>query len=165
LKTKFRKKLVEEPEIGTNRPYLIDSIKISTIPKLIRTSEIKALYLQNGLSAGQIAEKYGVSKSFVLATIHRSGLTTSKAGRSTDPANYRNNSPPYGYLVRDGRLAPNKSELKICRLVVELRGRRGLSTTQVARELEKQNFKNRKGRTVWNSNTILNIFERWKNKI
>lgn len=159
------KEMVEEPEIGTNRPYLIDSIKISTTPKLIGTSEIKALYLQNGLSAAQIAEKYGVSKSFVLAVIHQLGVKTGKVGRSTDPSNYRNNSQPYGYAVRDGKLAPNKSEMKICRLVVELRGRRGLSTTQIAMELEKRGFKNRKGRTVWNSNTILNIFERWKNKI
>ena len=116
-----QKKLVEEPEIGMNRPYLIDFIKINTSPKLIGTSEIKAFYLRNGLSAAQIAEKYGVSKSFVLAVIHRSGLTTSKAGRSTNPANYRNNSPPYGYSVRDGKLVPNKSQMKICRIVVELR--------------------------------------------
>ena len=60
-----QKKLVEEPEIGMNRPYLIDFIKINTSPKLIGTSEIKAFYLRNGLSAAQIAEKYGVSKSFV----------------------------------------------------------------------------------------------------
>ena len=157
--------MVAQPEIGKNRPYLIDSIKISTTPKLIGLSEIKALYLQNGLSAAQIAEQYGVSKSFVLAVIHRLGVNTGKVGRSTDPNNYRNNSPQYGYAVRAGKLVPNKSEMKICRMVVELRGRRGLSTNQVAKELEKRGFKNRKGRTIWNTNTILNIFERWKNKI
>lgn len=157
--------MVEEPEIGTNRPYLIDSVKISTTPKLIGASEIKALYQRNGLSAAQIAEKYGVSKSFVLAVVHRLGVKTAKAGRSTDPNNYRNSSPPYGYAVRDGKLVPNKSEMKICRLVIEFRGRRGLSTTQVTKELEIRGFKNRKGRTVWNTNTILNIFERWKNKL
>lgn len=159
------KKLVEQPEIGKNRPYLIDFIKINTIPRLIGRSEIKAFYLQNGLSAAQIAEKCGVSKSFVLAVIHKLGVNTGKVGRSTDPVNYRNNSPPYGYSVRDGKLVPNKSEMKTCRLVVELRGRRELSTIQVAKELEKRGFKNRKGRTLWNTNTVLNIFNRWKNKI
>ncbi len=72
---------LREPEIGTNRPYLIDSIKISITPKLIGASEIKALYLQNGLSAAQIAEKYGVSKSFVFAVIQQLGANTGKVDR------------------------------------------------------------------------------------
>ena len=158
--------MIDQPEVGTNRPYVIDFIKITVNPKLIGAVEIKALFIKSGLSAAQIAERYGVSKSFILSAIHRSGVKIgTNVGRSTDPKNYRNNSPPYGYSIRDGKLVPNKSEMKICRIVVELRGRRKHSTTQVCKELEKRGFKNRKGNTVWNPNTILNIFKRWNEKI
>ncbi len=157
--------MVEQPEIGTNRPYLIDFIEITASPKLISKGKIRSLFLKEGFSAAQTAARCGVSKSFVLSVLHKSEIKVGKVGRSTNPQNYRNSTPPYGYSIRTGHLVPNKSELKICRLVVELRGRQGLSTTQVAKELEKRGFKNRKGRTIWNTNTILNIFERWKNKI
>lgn len=153
--------MVDQTEVCTNRTYVIDIIKITVNPKLIGAAGIKALFVKTGLSAAQIAERYGVSKSFILSAIHRSGVKLgTKVGRSTDPKNYRNNSPPYGYLIRDGKLVPNKSEMKICRVVVELRGRRKLSTTQVSKELEKRGIKNRNGNTVWNPNTILNIFRR-----
>jgi len=106
-----------------------------------------------------VAEQYGASKTFVLSVLHKSGLKeVTKIGRSTHPQNYRNNSPPYGYTVRIGHLVTYKPELRICRIVVELRGRRNLSTTEVALELEKRGFKNRNGNKVWNTNTILKYF-------
>lgn len=101
----------------------------------------------------------------ILKLLNGAGVRIGKVGRSTDPKNYRNNSPPYGYLIRAGKLVPNKAEIKICRMVVELRDRRGYSITQVAKELERLGYKNRKGNTVWNTATVLNIFERWNGKI
>ena len=101
----------------------------------------------------------------ILKILNGAGVCLGKVGRSTDPKNYRNNSPPYGYVVREGKLVPNKPEMKTCRMVVELRGRRHYSTAQVAKELERLGFKNRKGNTVWNTATVLNIFERWSGKI
>lgn len=158
--------MVDHSEMWTNQTYLIDFIPISISLRHISKGQIRRLYVEKNLSASQIAERYGVSKTFVLSVLHKSGLTEiSKVGRSTHPQNYRNNSPPYGYTVRNGHLVTYNPELKICRIVVELRGRRNLSTTQVALELEKRGFKNRKGSKVWNTNTILNIFNRWNGKI
>ncbi len=139
-------KLVNQSEVSTNRPYFIYFVKITVNPKLIASAEIKAFFIQSGFSSAQIAERYGDSKIFILSAIHRSGIELgTKVGHSADPKNYRNNSPPYGFSNRDGKLVPNKSEMKICRVVVELRGRRKLSTTQVCKELEKRGFKNHKG--------------------
>lgn len=157
--------MVDQPECGTNTCYLIDFIKINVNSKTLNLEEIKELFVQNRLSASQIGRRFGVAKSVILKLLNEAGVRVGKVGRSTDPKNYRNNSPPYGYMIRDGKLAPNKSEMKICRIVVELRGRRGYSTTQVVNELEKLGYKNRKGNTVWNTATVINIFERWNGKI
>lgn len=149
-----------------NHADLIDFIPITISPKLISKGQIRRFYVEKKLSASQIAERYGVSKTFVLSILHKSRLTEiTKVGRSTHPQNYRNNSPPYGYKVQNGHLVTYKPELKICRTVVELRGRKKLSTIQVARELERRGYKNRKGNVVWNTNTILSIFKRWNGKI
>jgi hypothetical protein len=159
-------KLVDQAEIGTNTCYLVDFIQIQFSSKFLDPVEIRRLFLEKQLSAAQIAGQFQVSKAAILSILHRAGVRLgTKVGRSTNPENFRNNSPPYGYMVKAGKLVPNKAELKICRAVVELRGRRGFSTTEVGLALEKKGFKNRNGRTVWNSNTILNIFNRWNGKL
>jgi hypothetical protein len=159
-------RLVDQPEYGTNRLYLIDFIPLRFNFKDFDFDKIKHQFLEKHQTAAQIASEYDVSKSVILGILRRAGAELgTKVGRSTHPENYRNHCPPYGYKIRNGRLVPNKSELKVCRAVVELRGRRGLSTTAVGRELEMRGYKNRAGRTIWNSNTILNIFKRWNGKL
>jgi hypothetical protein len=37
-----------------------------------------------------------------------------------NPLNYRVHNPPYGYRIQDGWLVLNKSEIRVCSLVVEL---------------------------------------------
>lgn len=73
--------------------------------------------------------------------------------------------PPYGFAVRVGKLVPNRQEMKVCRLVVELVARKSETHTNVARELSRRGFKNRAGSIHWDSKTIFNIFKRWKDKI
>ena len=158
--------MVDQAEIGTNQSYLIDSIRLSVSPKLLNQAEICNLFVEKRQSAAQIARRFDTSKPVILGILHRAGVRLgTKAGRSVDPENYRNNSPPYGYVVKDGKLVPNKQELRVCRAIVDLRGRRRMSLSEVARELEKKGFKNRNGRSVWNPQTILNIFKRWNGKI
>ncbi len=158
--------LVDQAEISKNQSYLIDSIQIQVSSKLLDITEIKRLFLEERLSAAQIARRYDVVKSVILGLLHRSGVRlNTKIGRSNNPENYRNHSPPYGYQVKDGKLVINKAELKACRLIVDLRDRKGYSTSDIAAEIEKRGFKNRNGKTVWNSNTILKIYKRWKNKL
>ena len=161
-----KKKLVDQPEYGTNHGYLFDFIPITHTLRQINVGKIRRLFEENGRSASQIAEEYGVSKSFVLSVLHKSGLKLgTKVGRSTNPKNYRNASPPYGYAIRKGQLVTYKPELRVCRLVVELRARRGMSSTAIAEELCKRGYKNRAGRAVWNPTTVLNIFRRWNGKL
>ena len=75
-----------------------------------------------------------------------------------------------GWAVLD--LAPRAegivaAELRqfICRVVVELYGRRELSATAVAKELTRRGFKNRAGKIAWDHKTVQSIFKRWNGKL
>lgn len=159
-------KLVDQPEYGTNQPYLIDFIKLTLNPKLINPFEIRHLFLEKGLSSVQIARKFNVSKSKILSILHKLDVRVeTQAGRINNSENYRVRNPPYGYRIQDGRLVLNKSELRVCRLVVELIARRNFTWSATARELAAKGYKNRNKSTKWDHSTIRNIFERWKNKL
>lgn len=72
------------------------------------------------LSSVQIPRKLNVSKSTILSILHRLDLRVeAQAGRINNPENYRVRNPPYGYRIQDGRLVLNKSEIRVCRLVLE----------------------------------------------
>ena len=73
------------------------------------------MYLEEGLSASQLAEALGVSKSHIISRLRKEGIGNGKRGRMTNPSNYRHYNPAYGWKVKDGVLMPNKAELKICR--------------------------------------------------
>ncbi len=157
--------MVDQPECSKNRPYLVDSIQLALKPKYLDFDKIQELFLKDKFSAAQIARQFDVSKSVILGILHRSGIRLgTKVGRSVDPKNYRNCSPPYGFKVWNNQLSTSRSEIKICRAIVQMRNS-GLSTAAISGELEKRGYKNRAGRTIWNSNTILNIFKRWNGKL
>jgi transposase len=159
-------KMVDQPEYGTNTPYLTDFIKICLSAKLLNNEEIRVLYVEEGLSAAQIARRFGVAKSLVLARLHAMGIREGvDAGRSTNPENYRCRVAPYGYSIQAGKLVPSKSELRICRAVVDLIQRSGLSANAVAKELARRGYKNRAGRAAWDHSTVRSIFGRWKDKL
>lgn len=158
--------MVEEPEYGTNRPYLIDFLKITFNAKLLNIDEIRALYLEKGLSAAQIARQFGVAKSVILARLGNLGIRGGAgANRSTHPENYRCRVAPYGYSIQAGRLEPHKAELRICRLVVDLIRTQGLSANAAAKDLARRGLKSRSGRAHWDHSAILSIYKRWKDKL
>lgn len=127
---------MDQPEYGKNTSYLTDFIQISYYAKLINLDQIRELYLNDGLSAAQIARQLGVAKSSILARLHSLGIREGvTAGRSTNPGNFRSPVAPYGYEVRDGKLVASKAELRICRTVVDLIGQKGFSANAVAKEL------------------------------
>ena len=134
---------------------------------MLNSEEIRDLFLIHAQSAAQIAKKFGVAKSVVLARLHGLGVTinTSAPGRMSNPANYRSAARPYGFTVKAGRLIPYKPELRVCRVVVELYGRQGLSATAVAKELARREFKNRAGKIAWDYKTVQSIFKRWNEKL
>lgn len=158
--------LVDQPEYGTNTSYLVDFIKVTLLPKLLNFNEIRVLYLEKGLSTAQIAREYDVAKSVIVGLLNRAGVHPGRNNsRSSNPENYRLRVPPYGFKIRDGKLVPSKPELKLCRLVVELIKRRGLSVNATAKELGKRGYKNRSGAVKWDHSTVRNIFKRWKDKL
>ncbi len=158
--------MVDQPEYGKNTPYLIDFIQVTLSPKLANNDEIRKLYVEKGLSASQIASQMRVAKSFVLARLHGLGIRDGQnAKRYTSPENYRCPVPPFGYAVKDGKLVPNKAELRVCHAIMELMDRQGLSSTATAKELSRRGLKNRAGRTTWNHGSVLVIYRRWKGKL
>jgi hypothetical protein len=158
--------MVDQVEYGTNPTYLIDFIQICFKPQLLNSAEIKHLYLKEGLSASQIADRFGVSKGVIVGLINRLKIgPKSSKGRMTNPNNFRHHNPPYGYKVKDNKLVLNNSEIRTCRVVVELMGRRECSARETARELIRRQFKNRKGQISWGHLVVQQIFKRWKNKL
>jgi hypothetical protein len=158
--------LVDQPEYGTNQAYLVDIIEITLSAKLLNNDQIREFYVQKGFSAAQTARHFGVAKSLILVRLHELGIREGAASRrSTNPDNYRCRVPPYGYAIRDGKLVPCKAELRICRQVVTLIRRSGLSANAVARELSRQGVKSRSGRAHWDHSAIISIYKRWKDKL
>lgn len=158
--------LVQQPEYGTNCTYYVDFIELCLDIKLLNSEEIGKLYLENRLSINQIASHYRVSRTVIRSRLRDLGIDINAVKpTSTNPENYRCATPPYGFQVKAGKLLPNRLEMKICRLVVELIQREGRNHSDVARELARRGFKSRTGKTKWDSKTVFNIFKRWKDKL
>lgn len=123
--------------------------------------------LKDGLSASQVAEKLGISKTAVLEKLHALGIRNeaSKGERMTNPNNYRAAVVPYGYRKVDGQLVTNKKELRICRLVVKLINEQKLTLQGTARTLMQQNIKNRNGNAWWDHSMVRGIYKRWNGKV
>jgi hypothetical protein len=162
----LQRRPLDQPEYGTNTSYLTDFIQITHSAKLLNSEEIRDFYLNRAQSAAQIARHYGVAKSAIVARLRDLGINPgTSTGRSTNPENYRLRVAPYGFILRGGKLVPSKSEMRLCRFVVELIDRQGFSANAAAKELGKRGYKNRKGSTKWDHSTIQNIFNRWKDKL
>ncbi len=148
-----------------NYPKYLHSFPIQSRPYRPKAKNLRNWYLDDGLSANQIAEKLGVSKTFVLDRLREMGIQSDESGdRLTNPHNYRSSVVPYGFKVNDGKLVPHYPELKICRKVVAL-VREGHSFRSVTRELATIGFKNRIGKVNWDHSTVKSIYERWSEKL
>jgi IS30 family transposase len=161
---------VERTVPGTNSPLIratyLDSIEFFQKCHWKNTANYSALYLEKGLSAAQIGEQLGIPKQTVLNQLKREGirLGTNK-GRLANPENYRLAYAPYGFSKKDGRLLPNKAELKTCRLVVQLRNNSKMSFQEIARELVRRRIKNREDFISWSHATVGRIYKRWNGKL
>lgn len=151
---------------GTNRPYYLDFLRLCLPKKRVDFDHLRQLYEKKGLSAKQIAQELGVSKTFVIDKIRHLEIVKQAAGnRQTNPENYRFHNPPYGYQVKDSKLVLNSSELKVCRLIVDLLGHQGWSVKRTAEELQQRGFKSRQGSDVWHHTFIRSVFKRWHGKL
>ncbi|MFN8792587.1 MAG: hypothetical protein ACK5Y2_14120 [Bdellovibrionales bacterium] len=144
----------------------LDSIQFFQKCHWKNPANYRDLYINQRISAAQIGEKLGIPKQTVLNQLKREGirLGTNK-GRLANPDNYRLAYAPYGFSKRDGRLVPNKTELKICRIVVQLRINSKMSFHEIARELERRRIKGRTNSVSWTHATVGRIYKRWNGKL
>lgn len=155
-----------QPEYGTNHAYYIDFIQICLAVKFINSDEIRELYQEKGLSISQIASRFKVSKAVIQCRLRELRIKESNiSNKVNNPQNYRCRVAPYGFSVESGKLLPNRLEVKICRLVIQMVQRQGKTQSEAARELTRLGYKNRSGKTIWDSKTIFNILKRWKDKL
>ena len=152
----------ETPWANTNHVY--DSIRFVSLPKRLDPAKIASKYRSSNHSATQIAESIGASKQMVLARLRSAGISKTK-GRGRSPENYRfTNTAPFGKKVLDGKLAVNPVEVKVARLIVELRDRRSFSWAQVCQQLNEKGYRTRRD-TPWKESNIRHIYKLWSGKL
>lgn len=154
---------MDRPGRCAHRSYLADYIRISILPKKVDPSEIRRLYLEKNLSASQIGERLGVSKQMILARLRSSGIhRTVRKGRSPD--NYRYPEPPFGQKILAGRLVLNSREMKIVRLIIQMRDQKRWPWVQIVEHLEKENLRTRRGKH-WSRVGVKRVYRRWSGKV
>ena len=148
----------------TNTDHVYDSIGFVALPKRLDKAKIALKYSESNLSSSQIAEKIGASKQMVLSRLRSAGVFNAKRrGRSSE--NYRfKNTTPFGKKVRDGRLVLNPVEVKIARLIVELRDRKGLAWEEICSEVNGRGHLTRRG-TKWQDHTVRHVYKLWSGKL
>jgi hypothetical protein len=144
--------------IASDGIYIIDHVTFDCGPKPIDRNLMEDLYREKNLSTAQVAKELGCSKTLVITTLKRMGYLRPVRGSQTSLTNYRHRVPPYGFRVTKGRLHTYRKELKLCRLIVELVGRRGMSFKNTALHLEKNGFRSRKEEVKWHNYTVSRIF-------
>jgi hypothetical protein len=154
--------MVDAAECCANRSYLYDFIRILPDLKRAESAKIADLYRQNGLSRAEIADCIGICKTAVSGHLKAAKIKEKHTGR--DPNNYKfPKNPPYGFKVVDGKLTENPREIKISRLIIQLKDREGLTWAKVVEKLNAQGLKSRIG--PWTVDSARNARARWKGKI
>ena len=144
--------------------YLVDLFSFFSIPYKLNNNLFCTLYQKHQLSMKQIAEKTGVSKSTVLSRLKAEGVLTRNKSSSSNPMNYRSPNPPFGYRVVDGRLVKNPLEVRICKKIIELKNN-NLNFNAIAKKLEDEGLKNRRGSILWRSSFVGNIYKKWYKQV
>ena len=155
--------MVDLPDSWTNTSYLPDSIDFIACPRQFKPDDINALYVDGRLSASQIATEVGLSKTTVLRRLNAIGVKKARIGRSADIYQYPHN-PPYGHYVIGGRLLPDRQEMAIVRLILNLRDRERLGWREIVNCLNERKKKPRNAK-LWSIGTIRKVYCRWQGKL
>ena len=147
----------------TNSTYISDFIARIVLPKKQTPADFSEKYLKNSFSVKQMAEEIGVAKSTALRRLREAGVPTIK-GRGTSPDNYRYKNPPFGFKLKEGRLAPNPKEMRIARLVVELRERQKQTWEVISKALNEKNYRTRTG-AQWTLHGARFVYTKWVGKL
>lgn len=155
--------MVDQAARQTNPSHVHDFVSIIVNPSKTDPATLKDLYLGRGLSAAQVAAEIGLSKTAVIERLHNLGIRRTRRGR--DPDNYQfPKNPPYGYRVKDGRLVPDRQEMKTARRIVESRDRQNLGWRVIAEQLNAAGLWTRKG-CSWNIDSARSVYERWRGRL
>ena len=146
-----------------NPSNVADFVLLITIPKKTNSALIKDLYMKNRLAARQIGEEIGLAKSTILNKIRKEGIHHQMRGRDQDNYSFKQ-QVPFGYKLSEGRLLPNRTEMKVCRIIVSCRAQDHLSWKSIIETLKLKKIKNRKERS-WSINSLRNIYIRWNGKV
>jgi hypothetical protein len=155
--------MVEQSRHWTNRSQVSDFLNFIPIPRAVNSAHIRDLYLKNGFTASQIAERVGLSKPVVLARLHQMGIRK-KSGKGETVDNYRfAQRVPFEKQLENGRLMDDRKEIKTIRLIVDLRKRQTLPWTDVVSKLNTAGHRTKRGlqRKV---GTARMIFAKWVGK-
>lgn len=151
--------------IRDEHQYISDIIQVALIPYKVKPSFIAKLYLEQGLSASQIAVKVGCSKTTVLEKLRSLDIKNGTLGGKKARSHYKTSNPPYGFHYQGSQLVPFPKEVRICRIVVKHINEEQVSFREVARRLSEKGFQNRVGKTNWNHTMVKTIYERWKDRL
>lgn len=121
-------------------------------------------WVEDGLSLKQIGDKLGASKTWVIENLQKLGVEVPRAGRMTNPENYRHHMPPFGFQKRGGKLVPCQKQQRTCKFVVKSKKLEALSFNAIAKLLIKEAHLNGKGGLYWDHKAVKKIYENWKNK-
>ena len=154
--------MVDQARRWANRMYLYDFVALIVDPKKTKPAIVRDLYVIEGLSKSEIAERLDISKTAVSSHLKQLEIKEKHTGR--DPNNYKfPRNPPYGYKVMEGKLVQNPKEIKMARWIIQLKDRDALTWKQVLREMNQRNFKSRTGE--WTIDSARNARARWKEKL
>lgn len=154
---------MDRPGRCAHRDLLYDYIKFLIVRKNLDVNEVRRLYMEENQTASQIGEMFGVSKQMILSRLRRLGVRrTSSRGRTPD--NFRYPEPPYGLKVQAGRLIPNNKEMRVVRLIVDLRERKQCRWTEIIHKLNQNKLRTRRGK-LWSAAGVKRIQKRWAGKV
>ena len=114
-------------------------------------AQLRALYVDHGLSRNAIARKLGVSRSAVGDALKRYGL----AKKEPPAARRHPGQVPFGWDWKEGKLTKNPAEQKTIRWMRQMQ-KAGKSLREIARVLNEKNVPTKNG-GVWQANTVRKI--------
>ena len=128
---------------------------IKTLPDHLNKCVLHKKYVANGLSAKQIAQEFGVSKTSVLEALKREKIPL----RAPNQSHGRPSKPPYGKRYLRGKLVNCNIEQRNIQLIAKLK-RQGDSNRAIASHLERLGIPTRQGHPRWHHELIKSILGR-----
>lgn len=143
-----------------------DNIELPSLSKQGISEKASACYA-SGMSVRQISKELNCSKTFVRKTLRDAGvdLRPKTGGRSSErevTQKFRTGNAPFGYRILRGRLTLDAREIEIVQLIMN-QWHSGKSYSAIARYLNDQNLKNRKG-SPWEHSLVRSIVARHQDK-